>query len=133
MELYCCIILMDTSLYLKLFFEHFRTAQWTQNILRSYFMRCFFQFFFSLLIKFIVKVLISSIFDECSILLQTKSRLNHISYRNFHFQQVANALRDNIGSKKQPLTSEKNEPGFLFRYQKFRVRINHTIKHNQTQ
>ena len=31
-----------------------------------------------------------------------------ISYRNFHLNEfVANALLDNIGSKKQPLTSEK--------------------------
>ena len=50
----------------------------------------------------------SSIFDKCSILLQTQSRQNHTSYRNFHFNEiVANALHDNIGSKKKALTSEK--------------------------
>ena len=58
-------------------------------------------------------------------------RLNHTSYRNFHFNEfVADALRDNIGSKKQPLTSEKNEVIFTFKYQKFR---GHGKPYDQTQ
>ena len=60
----------------------------------------------------------SSIFDKCSILLQTQSRQNHTSYRNFHFNEfVANALCDNIESKKkknQALTSEKKMSFFYF-------------------
>ena len=57
---------------------------------------------------------ISSIFDNCSILQQTQSRPNHTSYRNFLINEfVANALRDNIGSKNQPLTSEKKWGCFL--------------------
>ena len=31
-----------------------------------------------------------------------------------------------------PLTSEKNEAVFSFKYQKFSVRVNHKIKHNGT-
>ena len=52
---------------------------------------------------------------RCSILLQTQSRQNHTSYRNFHFNKfVANALPDNIRRmEKQPLTSE-NEAVFQF-------------------
>ena len=58
---------------------------------------------------------ISSIFDKCSMLEQTQSRTNHTSYRNFDFNEfVANALRDNIGSKKnQPPASEKKWGCFL--------------------
>ena len=57
-----------------------------------------------------------------------------ISYRNFHLNEfVANALLDNIGSKKQPLTSEKNEVLLSFKCQKYRVRVNHKIKNNQKQ
>jgi hypothetical protein len=64
---------------------------------------------------------------------QAQSLLNHTSYRNFHFNEfVANALRDNIGLKKQPLTSGKNNEAVLsLKYKIFRVRVNHTIKHNQ--
>ena len=37
-----------------------------------------------------------------------------------------------VGSKNQPLTSEKKMRLFFsFRYQKFRVRVNHTIKVNR--
>ena len=72
---------------------------------------------------------ISSIFEKCSILIQTRSWLNHTSYRNFHFNKfVANALPDNIRRmKKQPLTSE-NEAVFQFQITKFRVRTNQVIK-----
>ena len=50
--------------------------------------------------------LISLLFDKCSMLLHIQSHLNHTSYRNYHFNEfVANALCDNIGSKKKPLTS----------------------------
>ena len=66
---------------------------------------------------------------------ETQSRQNHTSYIIFYFNEfVANALRDNIGSKKnQPLTLEKKLGRFLvFKYQKFRVRVNHKIKHNGT-
>ena len=53
---------------------------------------------------FQISSIFSSIFDKYSILLQTQSRQNHTSYRNFHFNKfVANALHDNIGSKEQPL------------------------------
>ena len=39
---------------------------------------------------------------------QTQSRPNHTSYRNFHFIEfVANALRDNIGSKKTDSNSNR--------------------------
>ena len=35
---------------------------------------------------------------------QTQSRPNHTAYRNFHFNKfVANALRDNMGSKENVL------------------------------
>ena len=44
---------------------------------------------------------ISSIFDKCSILLQTIWPSNHLSHTKVYFNEfVANALRDNIGSKK---------------------------------
>ena len=78
---------------------------------------------------------ISLIFDKCSMLLQTQSRLNRTSYRNFHFNEfVANAMGDNIGSKKTACNPRKKiRPFFSFKYQKFTVRVNHTIKHNQTQ
>ena len=50
---------------------------------------------------------------------------------------VANALDDNIGSKKSASIHRKiNETVFSLRYQKFRVRVNFTIarnQHNQTQ
>ena len=60
---------------------------------------------------------ISSIFDKCSMLEQTQSQPNHTSKTKVYFNEfVANALRDNIGSKKnQPLTSEKKmRPFFSF-------------------
>ena len=45
---------------------------------------------------------------------------------------VANALCDNIGSKKISLHPQKiDEAFFSLKYQKFRVRVNHTITHNQ--
>ena len=51
-------------------------------------------------LRFQYEFSISSVFDKCSMLQQTQSRPNHTSYRNFHFNEfVANALRDNIGSK----------------------------------
>ena len=38
---------------------------------------------------------------------QMKSRTNHISYRNFHFNEfVATALYDNIGYKKKSVNDE---------------------------
>ena len=44
---------------------------------------------------------ISSIFDKCSMLLQTIWPSNHTSHTKIYFNEfVANALRDNIGSKK---------------------------------
>ena len=46
---------------------------------------------------FQISSIFSSIFDKCPILLQTQSRQNHKSYRNFHFNElVANASHDNI-------------------------------------
>ena len=53
---------------------------------------------------------ISSIFNKCSMLQQKQSRPN----RNFHYNEfvVGNVLRDNLGKKNQPLTSEKN--GIIF-------------------
>ena len=77
--------------------------------------------------------LISSIFDKCSMLLQTIWPSNHTSHTNVYFNEfVANALRDNIGSKKINLYPQKiNEAVFSFKYQKYRVRVNHTITHNQ--
>ena len=58
---------------------------------------------------------ISSIFDKCSILLlQMQSRPKHTSYRNFHFNElVANALHDNIGSKKPASNLRKKMRRFL--------------------
>jgi hypothetical protein len=52
---------------------------------------------------------ISSIFDKCSMLLQTIWPSNHTSNPKVYFNKfAANAFRDNIGSKKnQPLSSEK--------------------------
>ena len=52
---------------------------------------------------------ISSIFDKCSILEQTIWLSNHTSHTKVYFNEfVANALCDNIGSKKnQPPSSEK--------------------------
>ena len=56
-----------------------------------------------------VRQKISSIFDKCSILQQTQSQPTHTSNTKVYFNEfVANALRDNIESKKnQPLASEK--------------------------
>ena len=61
-------------------------------------------------------------------------RPNHTSYINMYFNEfVVNVLRGNIGSKKAASILRKiNETVFSFRYQKFRVRVNHTIKHNRT-
>ena len=101
---------------------------------------------------------ISSIFDKFSMLQQTQSQPNHTSNTKVYFNEVvANALRDNIGSKKSASGLRKEnmrlffsflivsdcmvylDPKFLmhiyflifFKYQKFRVRVNHTIIHNQ--
>ena len=49
-------------------------------------------------LQFFPQISSTSIFDKCSILQQTQSRLNHTSYRNFNFNEFdGNALRDNIG------------------------------------
>ena len=72
--------------------------------------------FFFVHIARTVPMSISSIFDKCSILQQTQSRQNHTTYRIFHFNEFfANALCDNIGYKKQPLTSEKMRSFFSFK------------------
>ena len=48
------------------------------------------------------------------ILKETASRQNHISYRKVYFNEfVANALRDNIGSKKISLQTQKKKIRFL--------------------
>ena len=100
--------------------------------------------------KYIIAV-ISSIFDKCLILQQRQSRPNHTSNIKVYFNEfVANALRDTIGSKNQPLASEKHMRPFfsfligsdcmvyldpklliLFNYQNFRVMVNHAVRHNQ--
>ena len=47
-----------------------------------------------------------------------------VSFNEF----VANALRDNIGSKKSAFNlRKKDEVVFSFEYQNFGVRVNHTI------
>ena len=58
---------------------------------------------------------------------------NHTSHTKVYFNEfVANSLRDNVGSKKSASIFRKiNEVVFSFKYQKFRVRVNHTIRHNQ--
>ena len=68
------------------------------------------------------------------ILLETIWPSNHTSHTKVYFNEfVANALRDNIGSKEsQPPSSKKiNEAVFSFKYQKLRVRVNHAITRNQ--
>ena len=70
------------------------------------------------------------IIEGCSMVQQTIWPRNHTSHTKVYFNEfVANALRDNIESKRnQPLSSKKkNEAVFSFKYQKFRVRVNHTI------
>ena len=76
---------------------------------------------------------ISSIFDKSSILVQMIWPSNHTSHTEVYFNEfVANALCDNIGSKKISLHPQKiDEAFFSLKYQKFRVRVNHTITHNQ--
>ena len=80
--------------------------------------------------------IISSIFDNCSMLEQTIWPSNHASHTNVYFNEfVANALGDIIGSTKKSasILRKKMRLFFSFEYQKFRVRVNHTIAHNQTQ
>ena len=78
-----------------------------------------------------IPAIVSSIFDKRSML---ESLPNHTSKTKVYFNEfVANVLCDSIGPKKnQPPASEKNEDFFSFEYQKFRVRVYHTITHNST-
>ena len=64
---------------------------------------------------------------------QTKSRPNHTSKTKVYFNEfVANILRDNVGSKRISLQPQKKmRKCFSFKHQKLRVRVDHTVTHNQ--
>ena len=71
--------------------------------------------------------LISLIFEKCSMLLQTQSRLNHIHPTEIYISM--NLLQmPCVGSKKTSNIRKKMRPFFSFKYQNFRARVNHKIK-----
>ena len=80
-----------------------------------------------------LKITTSSIFDKCSILLLTILPSNNTSLTKVYINGfVANALPDNIESKKSgAILRNFFEAIFIFKYKKFRVRVNHKIPHNQ--